>query len=156
MSNSCFIKLIAVSVVVSLVGYVLGNMFGFTGVPAGSVLATGLFIGSVFGGLLVALVPKGEVKSDSATAASGGESSNIYVGNLPFNAGEDDVKNIFSPYGEVLDIRLVKDRRSKRFKGYGFVEMSTSGAKAAVENLDGTDYAGRTLRINEAKKKDEE
>ncbi len=154
MSISCFIKLLAVSVIVSLVGYLLGNMFGFTGVPAGSVLATGLFIGSVFGGLLVALAPK-SVAGNAADSDSG-ESSNIYVGNLPFNAGEDDVKNIFSPYGAVLDIRLVKDRRSKRFKGYGFVEMSASGAKAAIENLDGTDYAGRTLRINEAKKKDDE
>jgi len=153
MSSACLIKLIAVSVVVSLVGYVLGNMFGFTGVPAGSVLATGLFIGSVFGGLLVALAPK--YAAGDAADAGNGDSSNIYVGNLPFNAGEDDIKNIFSPYGAVLDIRLVKDRRSKRFKGYGFVEMSTSGAKAAIENLDGTDYAGRTLRINEAKKKED-
>ena len=154
MSNSCLMKLLGVSVAVSLVGYLLGNMFGFENVPAGSVLATGLFIGTLFGGLLVALVPKAKGETGN-TATKGGDSSNIYVGNLPFNAGEDDVKNIFSPYGEVLDIRLVKDRRSKRFKGYGFVEMPVSGAKAAIENLDGTDYAGRTLRINEAKKKDD-
>jgi len=154
MTSSCFIKLLAVSLLVALVGYFLGNSFGFTDVPAGSVLATGLFIGSVFGGLLVALVPKSGAKAADASASSG-DSSNIYVGNLPFNAGEDDVKNIFSPYGDVLDIRLVKDRRSKRFKGYGFVEMNSAGAKAAIEHLDGTDYAGRTLRINEAKKKEE-
>jgi len=147
-------KLLGVSVAVSLVGYLLGSMFGFENVPAGSVLATGLFIGTLFGGLLVALVPKAEGETGDSTTEAG-DSSNIYVGNLPFNAGEDDVKNIFSPYGEVLDIRLVKDRRSKRFKGYGFVEMTTAGAKAAIENLDGTDYAGRTLRINEAKKKDD-
>jgi len=155
MSVSCFIKLLAVSFAVSLLGYVVGNSVGFVDVPAGSVLATGLFIGSVFGGLLVALVPN---RDDEAVIVSDSseETSNIYVGNLPFNAGDDDVKNIFSPYGEVVAIRLVKDRRSKRFKGYGFVEMSVSGAKAAIEALDGTDYAGRTLRINEAKKKDDQ
>ncbi|RLL52750.1 RNA-binding protein [Mariprofundus sp. EBB-1] len=155
MSSTCFVKLLAVSLVVSLVGYLLGNMFGFTGVPAGSVLATGLFIGTVFGGLLVALAPKAGEKNSNSNDAANAESRNIYVGNLPFNAGEDDIKNIFSPYGDVLDIRLVKDRRSKRFKGYGFVEMSANGAKAAIEHLDGTDYAGRTLRINEAKKKED-
>jgi len=154
MSSSCFMKLLGIAFVLSLLGYFIGDALGFEGVPAASVLATGLLIGCVFGGLLVALAPK----CSSATvsqASDHGESSNIYVGNLPFNAGEDDVKNIFSPYGEVIAIRLVKDRRSKRFKGYGFVEMSVAGAKAAIENLDGTDYAGRTLRINEAKKKEE-
>jgi len=153
MSVSCFMKLLAIAFVVSLVGYVAGNSVGFAGVPAGSILATGLFIGCVFGGLLVALVPKGEA---SVAVEENAETSNIYVGNLPFNAGEDDVRNIFSPYGEVVAIRLVKDRRSKRFKGYGFIEMSVEGAKSAIEHLDGTDYAGRTLRINEAKKKEEQ
>ncbi len=155
MSGSCFIKLLGVAFVLSLVGYYIGGALGFEGVPAASVLATGLLIGCTFGGLLVSMAASKCTSSSAAVASSDGESSNIYVGNLPFNAGEDDVKNIFSPYGEVIAIRLVKDRRSKRFKGYGFVEMSVAGAKAAIENLDGTDYAGRTLRINEAKKKDE-
>ncbi len=155
MSSTCFIKLLAIAFVLSLLGYYLGDALGFTGVPAASVLATGLLIGCIFGGLLVALAPKCTATSAASTSQND-ETSNIYVGNLPFNAGDDDVKNIFSPYGEVIAIRLVKDRRSKRFKGYGFVEMSVAGAKAAIENLDGTDYAGRTLRINEAKKKDED
>jgi len=152
MSGSCVVKLLAAAVLLALVGYFAGAALDLSAMPVASVLAVGLLMGCMVGGLLVALAPKSSARA--ASTSESGENGNIYVGNLPFNAGEDDVKNIFSPYGEVVDIRLVTDRRSKRFKGYGFVEMSAAGAKAAIENLDGTDYAGRTLRINEAKKKD--
>jgi len=147
-------KLLAAAVLLALAGYAAGTALDLSAMPVASVLAVGLLLGCIIGGALVALAPKPSVRA--ASTADSGENGNIYVGNLPFNAGEDDVRNIFSPYGEVIDIRLVQDRRSKRFKGYGFVEMSAAGAKTAIENLDGTDYAGRTLRINEAKKKGEE
>lgn len=151
MSLSCFIKLFIVAIAASLVGYYVVSTINPLGVPVASLFATGIALGTIFGGLLVALVPK---PSASKPAKSG--SSNLYVGNLPFNAGMDDVKNLFAPFGEVIDVRLVKDRRSKRFKGYGFVEMDTAGALEAIKHLDGKDYAGRTLRVNEAKKKGEE
>jgi len=150
MSLSCFIKLFAAAIAASLVGYYVLSAMNPQGVPVASLFATGITLGTIFGGLLVALAPK-----SSAAAKVASSSSNLYVGNLPFNAGSDDVKNLFSPYGEVIDIRLVKDRRSKRFKGYGFVEMDAAGAESAIKQLDGADYAGRTLRVNEAKKKGE-
>jgi len=151
MRFSCFIKLLIAALVSSIVGYFILAAIDPQGVPAASLFATGMLLGALFGGILTALVHK----PASATAEEPA-SSNIYVGNLPFNAGQDDVKNLFSPYGQVLDIRLVRDRRSKRFKGYGFVEMDSAGAKAAIEQLDGADYAGRTLRVNAAKRKGEE
>jgi len=151
MSLNCFIKLFAAAIAASFVGYYILSAIHPMGIPAASLFATGITLGTIFGGLLVALAPKPgtSAKEDTTT-------SNIYVGNLPFNAGSDDVKNLFAPYGEIIDIRLVKDRRSKRFKGYGFVEMPAADAKSAIQHLDGTDYAGRTLRVNEAKKKGEE
>jgi len=152
MSLSCFIKLFVVALAASLVGYYALSAISPQNVPAASLFATGITLGIIFGGLLVALAPK----PSAARPAKKGESSNLYVGNLPFNAGVDDVKNLFAPFGEVIDVRLVKDRRSKRFKGYGFVEMDASGAIEAIKQLDGNDYAGRTLRVNEAKKKGEE
>jgi len=143
-------KLFAVAMVASLASYYVVAAIDTAGIPAASLFATGITLGTIFGGLLVALAPKPGA-SEAVTT-----SSNIYVGNLPFNAGNDDVKNLFAPYGEIIDIRLVKDRRSKRFKGYGFVEMPAAAAKSAIQHLDGTDYAGRTLRVNEAKKKNED
>jgi len=151
MSVSCFIKLFAAAIAASLVGYYILSAINPAGVPVASLFATGITLGTIFGGLLVALAPK-----SSADGQAERGTSNLYVGNLPFNAGSDDVKNLFAPFGEVIDVRLVKDRRSKRFKGYGFVEMDTVGAIEAIKQLDGNDYAGRTLRVNEAKKKGED
>jgi len=152
MSFSCFIKLFIAATVVSILGNYAVQFLGLTTIPGPSLFASGLTIGTIFGGLLVALYPT----SETAGSSTAGDTSNIYVGNLPFNAGHDEIKNLFSPFGEVIDIRMVKDRRSKRFKGYAFVEMNSIHASAAINHLNDTDYAGRTLRVNEAKKKDED
>ena len=154
MSLSCFVKLFAAAIAASLVGFFVVKATGTGGLPAASLFATGITIGTLFGGLLVVLYPALESDSSDSSGASTGNSS-IYVGNLPFNAGESDVKNLFAPYGEVIEVRLVKDRRSRRPKGYGFVEMSAADAKSAIKHLDGTEYAGRTLRVNDGKKKEE-
>ncbi|GAV20041.1 hypothetical protein MMIC_P1002 [Mariprofundus micogutta] len=151
MSFSCFIKLFIAAIVASLLGFFAVSAIDPASIPVASLFATGITIGTIFGGLLVALYPA----SDSASDTDNGGTSSIYVGNLPFNAGRDDIKNLFSPFGDVVDIRMVKDRRSKRFKGYAFVEMNSAGAKAAIGSLNDTDYAGRTLRVNESRKKEQ-
>ncbi len=76
---------------------------------------------------------------------------NIYVGNLPWSATEDEVRNAFAAYGEVISVRLVEDRETGRPRGFGFVEMEDAGADKAIEALDGTDFNGRTLKVNEAR-----
>ncbi|MBZ0112423.1 MAG: RNA-binding protein [Thermoanaerobaculia bacterium] len=75
----------------------------------------------------------------------------IYVGNLPFSANEDDVRETFGEHGEVLSVALVIDRETGRPRGFGFVEMDDEGALAAIEALEGRDMDGRTLRVNEAR-----
>ncbi len=75
----------------------------------------------------------------------------LYVGNLPWSATDEQVQSLFSEYGEVLSVKLVSDRETGRARGFGFVEMEEPGATAAVEALDNTSFAGRTLRVNEAK-----
>jgi RNA recognition motif-containing protein len=80
-------------------------------------------------------------------------SSKLYVGNLPFTAQEDDVRNLFATYGEVLSVALISDRETGRPRGFGFVEMNESGARSAMEALDGKDFQGRNLRINEAQER---
>ncbi|WP_435103379.1 RNA recognition motif domain-containing protein [Arhodomonas sp. AD133] len=74
----------------------------------------------------------------------------IYVGNLPFSASEDEVRDLFAAYGEVNEVRLITDRETGRPRGFGFVRMGPSEADAAIEALNGTEMGGRTLRINEA------
>jgi len=74
----------------------------------------------------------------------------IYVGNINYQATEEDLKNVFSEYGEVNSVKIINDRETGRSKGFGFVEME-SGAEKAIEELDGQEFQGRRLRVNEAR-----
>ena len=75
----------------------------------------------------------------------------IYVGNLPFTASEDDIRNLFSAHGEVSSVALITDRETGRPRGFGFIEMDDAGATKAIQTLDQTEMDGRSLTVNEAK-----
>jgi RNA recognition motif-containing protein len=77
----------------------------------------------------------------------------IYVGNLPFTASEDEVRGLFSQYGNVQSVKIVTDRETGRPRGFAFVEMPDSDADAAIEGLAGHEMGGRALKINEARPK---
>jgi RNA recognition motif-containing protein len=77
---------------------------------------------------------------------------NIYVGNLPYSVGDDELRSAFEEYGSVDSARVIMDRDSGRSKGFGFVEMGNdSEATAAIEGLNGQDLEGRALTVNEAR-----
>lgn len=79
---------------------------------------------------------------------------NIYVGNLPRQASADDVRSLFEPFGTVESVNVIKDKFSGESKGFGFVEMSAkTEGEAAMEALNGKDFMGRTLTVNEARPK---
>ncbi len=78
-------------------------------------------------------------------------SKNIYVGNLPWSVTEEEIRNAFAAYGEVTSVKLIEDRETGRPRGFGFVEMEDQGALEAIEALDGTDFGGRNIKVNEAK-----
>jgi RNA recognition motif-containing protein len=75
----------------------------------------------------------------------------IYVGNLPYTANEDELRELFSQHGEVVSVSLVTDRETGRPRGFGFVEMPADDADEAISALDGKDMGGRALRVNEAR-----
>ena len=80
----------------------------------------------------------------------------MYVGNLPFKASEADLRDLFSQYGGVTDVFLPMDRESGRPRGFAFVSMDTPEAMtAAINGLNGQDFGGRALTINEARPKEE-
>ena len=77
---------------------------------------------------------------------------NIYCGNLPFNTTEDDLRGLFEKFGEVSSAKVITDQYTGRSRGFGFVEMPDDAkGSAAVEELNGSDLEGRTLKISEAK-----
>jgi|TARA_Y100000389_G_scaffold12374_1_gene11190 RNA recognition motif-containing protein len=76
----------------------------------------------------------------------------IYVGNLSYESTEDEIKKLFSEYGSVASVRLIHDRETDRFKGFGFVEMGSSNEESdAIEKLNGQDFKGRQLKVNPAR-----
>jgi RNA recognition motif-containing protein len=81
---------------------------------------------------------------------------NIYVGNLPFSASEDQLKDLFEAFGKVDSAKIVSDRFTGRSRGFGFVEMTEreEGLKA-IKELDSKDFLGRALKVNEARPREE-
>lgn len=74
----------------------------------------------------------------------------IYVGNLPWSTTDEDLRELFATYGPVQSSSVVNDRETGRSRGFGFVEMAPADADKAIAELDGRDYGGRALRVNEA------
>jgi len=81
---------------------------------------------------------------------------NIFVGNLPYNTEGADLQDLFAPYGAVASAQVLTDRDTGRSRGFGFVEMTVQAeAQAAIEALNGTDFGGRSLQVNEARPRTE-
>jgi len=81
---------------------------------------------------------------------------NIYVGNLSIDANEDDLREAFEAYGQVEEVKIIKDKYTGNPRGFAFVEMSAKAeALSAIEGLNGKDFKGRTLTVNEARPRSE-
>jgi RNA recognition motif-containing protein len=81
---------------------------------------------------------------------------NIYIGNLPFSATEDELKEVFTEYGQVNSVTIIKDKMSGRSRGFGFVEMADDGeAQNAIQGLNGKDFKGRGMVVNEARPRED-
>jgi RNA recognition motif-containing protein len=80
---------------------------------------------------------------------------NIYIGNLSFDMTEEKLRQAFESYGEVSEVKMITDRDTGRPRGFAFVEMSgQSEAASAIEGLNGQELDGRTLTVNEARKRE--
>ena len=82
-------------------------------------------------------------------------SKKIYVGNLPFSATDDSVRELFQQHGTVESVNLITDRETGRPRGFGFVEMDDEGADKAIAALEGTSMDGRNLRVNVARPRED-
>jgi RNA recognition motif-containing protein len=79
---------------------------------------------------------------------------NIYVANIPFKASEPELKGLFEEYGEVSSAKIIMDKVTQRSRGFGFIEMADdAAARQAINNLNGSDFLGKTLVVNEARPK---
>lgn len=116
-------------------------------------------------GILVPLLVdlKGPAKSidnavvaDTSVEAFKGESATLYVGNLPYRANEETVKELFSRFGTVINVRLMKDRQTGRRRGFGFVEVAAADANKMISKLNDFEFQERTLKVREARERQDE
>ena len=85
-----------------------------------------------------------------------GTLKNIFVGNLSFNTSEDELRQIFEAYGQVERVSILTDRETGRSRGFGFVEMTNpEEGEKAITGLNGSQFGGRTINVNEARPKAE-
>jgi RNA recognition motif-containing protein len=77
---------------------------------------------------------------------------NIYAGNLNYGLTEEDLEKVFSEYGEVTSVKIIRDKYTDQSKGFGFIEMADdAAAQKAIDELNGSEIKGRELRVNQAR-----
>lgn len=111
--------------------------------------------GLLMGAAIIPQLSKLITETSAETLASGGATTTLYVGNLPYKVNEDAVSDHFSQFGKVASVRLMKDRRTGKRKGYGFVEVDSKSAEKVIKKLNDTDFQERTLKVRLAKEKQE-
>jgi RNA recognition motif-containing protein len=82
-------------------------------------------------------------------------SKRLFVGNLPYNIRSAELKELFAPFGNVIDAHVVLERGTNKSKGFGFVELEDADADAAIQALNNSEIAGRKIAVNEAKPKED-
>ncbi len=78
-------------------------------------------------------------------------STTIYVANLPENTNDQQIQDLFAQYGDVLSVKLISDNETGKMMGYGFVEMPEDIANKAIYELNGKEFEGNTLQVNQAR-----
>ena len=128
-----------ISVAIAAIGFAALSFIG------NSIAAPIAFaIGAIITGITIKLT----TPSSSSSAAV--ETTTLYVGNLPYRANETSVRTLFAEHGQVLSVRLMKDKHTGKRRGFGFVEMPEADAKEAIQSLNDAEYQQRTLKVREA------
>lgn len=141
---------IALAIIVGVVGYFLVNSLS---PELSSSLA--FLIASLVTGFVISL--KHVINNGSThDSSSSDERTTLYVGNLPYRVNENTVKSHFAKYGDVDSVRLMRDRKTGKRKGFGFVEVASNDAQGMIKNLNDTEFEERTLKVRLAKDKTKE
>ncbi len=139
-----YTKAIGLGAAIGILGYLLFPAIINSVAISRPLFALTLYVGAILGIIIsgIELIP---------SPASGGESGRktVFVGNLAFKANRDELRQLFEQYGTVHSVRIMTDRVTRRPRGFAFVEMDEKSIPAAIKGLDGKEFHGRTLRVNE-------
>ncbi len=128
------------SIVVAVIGAVLFHFVG-SEVPASAAFA----IGAVVAGLVASFTGSSEEQAANTTT--------LYVGNLPYRANEGSVRELFSEYGTVFSVRLLRDKQTGKRRGFGFVEIATADSTKVIDSLNDFEFQERMLKVRLANDK---
>ena len=143
-----------ISTIVIAAIFAIIAFFVFSSITATPVVIAVFVFVSIFVALIVNIGsdnPQASSPTDHTTA----DIKTLYVGNLPYRANETTVRELFSTYGSVESVRLMKDKHTGKRRGFGFVEMSADGIDKAIESLNDAEFQQRTLKVREAKERPE-
>jgi len=140
---------VIIAIVFAIITYFITSTI--SAVPA--IAAACVFISAFLAPLIVS--PTGSVSTATSTTASTDDLKTLYVGNLPYRANETAVKELFTLYGDVQSVRLMKDKHTGKRRGFGFVEMAANDIDKAISALNDTEFQQRTLKVREAKERPE-
>lgn len=137
------IKSLIIALILSIAGYFLFpylNLNELAQADPARLLTYSVLVSAFIAGVLVAM--------PIAITFSTSKEASVFVGNLAFKANAGDLRELFEDYGDVQGVRVMTDRATRRPKGFAFVEMDKKGAKAAIADLDGSEFFGRDIKVN--------
>ena len=135
------------SVILAVVGFIVVK-FALASLALDPALLFGV-------GLLIGAIAIAAMSSEGAEEAEV-KTKTLYVGNLPYRANEGVVRTLFEEQGKVFNVRLLKDKNTGKRRGFGFVEMAQADADNAIAKLNDSEFQQRTLKVREAKQKQED
>ena len=133
---------LVLSIMVGIIGYIIFNALNLGTSENLRFHTYVLMIGTLIGAISVQII--------SAFNDRPAEVVSLFIGNLPFRASNQQLRQVFSEHGTVHNIRLMTDKVTRKPRGFGFVEMNKNHAKAAIKMLDGYEFMGRELKVNYA------
>lgn len=141
------VKLALLFSIICIPGFLLDLLSAYTILTA----AVAAYLGHLVGFFQLSL-PKRTVRdTPKNNAPDSSDTTTIYVGNILYRTKREDLVTLFSPYGNVINARIITDRETRKPKGYGFIEMPAKQAFAAIKALNNFEFNGRPLKVNEAK-----
>ena len=143
------VKSFVIAVLLAVVGYFLFPVLGLGAAESTKLFTLTLAAGALLGGFISA------IEFGAAATVDSGEKKTVFVGNLAFKASPDAVNELFSQFGTVHSVRIMKDRATRRPRGFAFVEMESNASAKAIKALNGKEFMGRDLRVNEGAERKE-
>ncbi|ESP91817.1 MULTISPECIES: RNA recognition motif domain-containing protein [Pseudoalteromonas] len=148
--NSSGRKTLVTIFILAILGYAVVTFLFANKIDSAILFALGI----VVGGLVALTINKTTIaQPDNGNTIP---TKTLYVGNLPYRANEQAVRELFEEKGQVFSVRLLKDKNTGKRRGFGFVEMSENDANKAIKELNEMEFQQRTLKVREAKQKQEE